>query len=179
MDLSHPEAWCARAVELGADAATIIDTGKIVTAEWVRMKCLYGCDDNGSYRTCPPNSPKPAYTRRLVDGFRRAVLLRGGPHRGRQSSDPMSRKLNDAALKLEGELFLAGFFKTWMMGAGPCDYCGACELDGPCVAPERARPSMEGCGIDVYTTVRNAGWELEVVQDEGDEYSFFALVLVD
>ena len=91
----------------------------------------------------------------------------------------MSRKLNDAALKLEGELFLAGFFKTWMMGAGPCDYCGTCELDGPCVAPERARPSMEGCGIDVFTTVRNTGWELDVVQDEGDEYSFFALVLVD
>jgi hypothetical protein len=31
----------------------------------------------------------------------------------------------------------------------------------------------------VFTTVRNAGWELEVVQDESDEYSFFALVLVD
>jgi len=38
---------------------------------------------------------------------------------------------------------------------------------------------MEGCGIDVFTTVRSAGWQLEVVQDEGDEYSFFALVLVD
>src|SRR5665647_793153 len=61
----------------GVGAATIIDTSRIVTAEWVRMKCLYGCDDNGSYRTCPPNSPEPAYTRRLVDGFRRAVLLRG------------------------------------------------------------------------------------------------------
>ena len=158
MDLSHPDAWCARAVGLGADAATVIDTGKIVTAEWVRMKCLYGCDDNGSYRTCPPNSPEPAATRRLVDGFRRAILLKGGPHRGRENSDPMSRKLNDAALKLEGELFLAGFFKAWTMGAGPCDYCGTCELDGPCVAPERARPSMEGCGIDVFTTVRNAGW---------------------
>src|SRR5450759_5383681 len=58
MDLSHPEAWCARAVELGADVATTIDPNKIVTAEWVRMKCLYGCDDNGSYRTCPPHSPE-------------------------------------------------------------------------------------------------------------------------
>ena len=38
---------------------------------------------------------------------------------------------------------------------------------------------MEGCGIDVFTTVRNAGRTIEVVQDEGDEYRFFALVLVD
>ena len=179
MDLTTPDTWCARAVELGADAATVIATGKIVTAEWVRMKCLYGCDDNGSYRTCPPNSPAPPQTRRLVDEFQRALLLRVGPLRGRQNSDPMSRKLNDATLKLEGELFLAGFHKAWMMGAGPCDYCGTCELTEPCVAPERARPSMEGCGIDVFTTVRNAGWSIEVVQDEGDAYSYFALVLVD
>ena len=47
------------------------------------------------------------------------------------------------------------------------------------MAPERARPSMEGCGIDVFTTVRTAGWRIEVAQDEDDEYSFFALVLVD
>ena len=85
----------------------------------------------------------------------------------------------DTALKLEGELFLAGFFKTWAMGAGPCDHCGTCELEGPCVAPERARPSMEGCGIDVFATVRNAGRTIDVVWDEGDEYRFFALVLVD
>ena len=119
MDMSHPEAWCARAVELGADAATIIDTGKIVTAEWMRMKCLYGCDDNGSYRTCPPNSPEPAYTRRLVDGFRRAVLLRSGPHRGRQNSDPMSRKLNDASLKLEGGALPGGILQDVDDGRGP------------------------------------------------------------
>jgi hypothetical protein len=38
---------------------------------------------------------------------------------------------------------------------------------------------MEGCGIDVFTTVSNAGWKIAVAQDEDDEYSFFALVLVD
>ncbi len=179
MDLQQPDSWCARALELGADGATAVATSAIVTAEWVRMKCLYGCDDNGSYRTCPPNAPDPGHTRRLLDEFSRALLLRGGPHHGRALSDPMSRKLNDAALKLEGELFLAGFYKAWMMGAGPCDYCGTCELESPCVAPERARPSMEGCGVDVFATVRNAGWQIEVVADEDDAYSFFALVLVD
>jgi hypothetical protein len=38
---------------------------------------------------------------------------------------------------------------------------------------------MEGCGVDVFTTVRNADRAIEVVRDEGDEYRFFALVLVD
>jgi hypothetical protein len=38
---------------------------------------------------------------------------------------------------------------------------------------------MEACGIDVFATVRAAGWEIEVVRDRGDEYRFFALVLID
>ena len=91
----------------------------------------------------------------------------------------MSRRLNDAAYGLEGAPFLTGFHEAWMMGAGPCDVCASCHVEGPCVRPERARPSMDGCGIDVFTTVRNAGWTIEVVQDECDEYRYFACVLVD
>ena len=66
-----------------------------------------------------------------------------------------------------------------MMGAGPCDICSACADGKECPTPEKARPSMEGCGVDVYTTVRNAGRQIEVVKDKDDEYRFFALVLAD
>jgi len=38
---------------------------------------------------------------------------------------------------------------------------------------------MEACGIDVFTTVHAAGWEIEVVRNRTDDYRFFALVLVD
>ena len=38
---------------------------------------------------------------------------------------------------------------------------------------------MEACGVDVFTTVRNAGWEIDVVRTHESEYRFFALVLVD
>ena len=58
MDLQRPESWCARALELGADGATVIATSAIVTAEWVRMKCLYGCTPGGCLN-CPPHSPTP------------------------------------------------------------------------------------------------------------------------
>ncbi|HTX70182.1 MAG TPA: DUF2284 domain-containing protein [Thermoleophilia bacterium] len=44
--------------------------------------------------------------------------------------------------------------------------------------PEKARPSMAGCGVDVFTTVRNTGRTIDVVPDEGGEYRF-ALVLLD
>ena len=179
MDLSRPEDWWRRALQLGADAATVMAADGVVAAEWVRMKCLWGCDEPGVRRTCPPNLPPVETTRRLIGEYSRAVLLEVGPIVGAEAGDPESRRLNDAALALERDLFLAGHFKAWMLGAGPCDLCDACARGKECPTPEKARPSMEGCGIDVFTTVRNAGRTIEVVREESDEYRFFALVLVD
>jgi len=179
MDLSHPDQWCHRALQLGADAATPIDASAVVAAEWVRMKCLYGCDEPGRRKTCPPNLQPVAATKRLLAEFSRCVLLEVGPIVGSEDSDRESRRLNDAALALERDLFLAGFHKAWTMGAGPCELCDACVQGRDCPTPEKARPSMEGCGIDVFSTVRSAGRTIDVVRDEGDEYRFFALVLVD
>jgi predicted metal-binding protein len=178
-DLASLSRWRDRALELGADAATTLSADKIVAAEWVRMKCLFGCDEPGRRRTCPPHLPPVKTTTRLLAEFRRAILLRVGPIVGSERSDHEARRLNDTALALERELFLAGYQSTWTMGAGPCDLCDACAHGKECPTPEKARPSMEACGIDVFTSVRNAGWSIDVVRDEADEYSFFALVLVD
>ncbi len=179
MDLNRPEAWCQRALQLGVDAATIMAAEDVIAAEWVRMKCLFGCDEPGQHKTCPPNLPPIETTLRLLGEYRRAVLLEVGPIVGAENSDPESRRINDAALALERDLFLAGHHKAWMLGAGPCDLCESCAKGKDCPTPEKARPSMEGLGVDVFTTVRNAGRTIEVVRDEGDEYRFFALVLVD
>jgi len=179
MDLSRPDQWRHRALQLGVDAATAVDADTVVAAEWVRMKCLFGCDEPGIHRTCPPNLQPVATTQRLIAEYRRAVLLEVGPIVGREASGPESRRLNEAALALERDLFLAGHHKALMMGAGPCELCDACASGEQCPTPAKARPSMESCGVDVFTTVRNAGRTIDVVRDEGDEYRFFALVLVD
>ncbi len=179
MDLSHPDDWCRRALQLGADAATAVETDDVVAAEWVRMKCLFGCDEPRVRSTCPPNLQPVAVTQKLLSEYRKGVLLEVGPIVGEENRDPESHRLNDAALALERDLFLAGHHKAWTMGAGPCDLCESCAIGERCPTPERARPSMEGCGIDVFATVRNAGRTIDVVRDEDDEYRFFALVLVD
>lgn len=179
MDLVQAADWCERAVQLGVDDAVIIDADQVVAADWVRMKCLFGCDEPGLHKTCPPDLPPVDTTRRLLAEYRHAVLLHVGPISGREKSDPESRRVNDAALALERELFLAGHHKAWTMGCGPCDLCEACTKGRDCPTPEKARPSMEGCGVDVFTTVRNAGLQIHVVRDEDDTYDFFALVLVD
>lgn len=180
MDGVDLQRWCERARELGADGAIPIAPGDVVTAQWVRMKCLYGCDECGVRRTCPPGgTPSVDETRRVLDAYGSALLLRVGPIVGREKSGSESLRLNDLALALEREVFLAGSHKALMLGAGPCERCDACVRGDQCPTPEKARPSMEGCGVDVFSTVRAAGWTIDTVKDHAAPYSFFALLLVD
>jgi predicted metal-binding protein len=172
--------WIARATELGADAAQIIPTDQVVVAEWVRLKCQYGCGAYGSRLTCPPHSPPPEGTRRVLRHYRQALLLRmERPGGGWKEETRQRRQMSEVVAALERELFLAGYYRAWGMGAGPCRLCKECDPSSPCRFPHQARPSMEACGIDVYTTVRQAGWEIEVVQMLEAPFRLFGLVLME
>jgi predicted metal-binding protein len=65
------------------------------------------------------------------------------------------------------------------MGCGFCTRCGKCDITGKCVHPERARPSMESCGIDVYQTARMSGLPIEVVRDHQQERDVYGLILIE
>lgn len=43
-----------KAKELGAIEAKIVPSHQIIVAHWVRLKCMYGCNDYGKWRTCLP-----------------------------------------------------------------------------------------------------------------------------
>ncbi len=45
--------------------------------------------------------------------------------------------------------------------------------------PKLARPSMEGSGIDVYATCRNAGIDLKPVARKGDYIKYIGMLLLD
>ncbi len=156
------------AEELGAARAKVINPSSVAVAEWVRMKCRYGCGGYGGSRCCPPHSPEPAVTRRMLAEYRRAILVEAG-----------RKKPRDFVPDLERDLFLAGYYKAFGFASGPCRLCRGCDPEDPCRHPDRARPAMEACGIDVFATVRAAGWEIEVVRTEEDTPHFFGLVLVD
>lgn len=52
----------------------LISTDKIEVAEWVRWKCRYGCKAYGKHLTCPPYTPTPDETRKLINGYEKAVI---------------------------------------------------------------------------------------------------------
>lgn len=161
-----------RAVDLGADDAKIIKTGTIVTGPWVRWKCKYGCDGYNSGLCCPPNTPDYRETRELVDSYEKALLVHCTDDANR------TKDLTDIVVTLEREVFLAGHFKAFSLGAGPCNLCGECSME-VCRHPEKARPSMESCGIDVFTTARNNGYTIEVLKDHSCTMNRFGLVLIE
>ncbi|KUK14394.1 MAG: Uncharacterized protein XD52_0333 [bacterium 42_11] len=148
----------------------LINPKEVVTAEWVRLKCQYGCDGYGLCLTCPPYSPEPSRTRKILDSYSIAALL--WQPRGWQN-------LRRVCAELEREIFLSGYYKSFAMPSGPCELCEECALKYPCNHPELARPSMEACGIDVYATVRKFGLPIEVVKDETCMANYYGLLLIE
>jgi predicted metal-binding protein len=170
-----------RALELGASDAAVLAASEVVTAEWVRLKCLYGGCTAGRCLTCPPHSPEPALTRQLLDEYERVLLLRlDVPAAEAGDWLAWSRRLAAIALALERELFLSGHYRAFALAGGrPCDLDKPCGQPQDCTARSQVRPGPVGCGIDVFATSANAGWPLAVVRAAGDAYHLVALVLID
>ena len=172
------ESFCKRAKEMGIDGAKIIDSGSVVTADWVRMKCQYGCPGFGESLCCPPRTPTPDMTRKVIDSYQKAILL----HQRLSNQKRrwvVAKNFSKSIVRLEIEMFLDGYYKAWSMGSSPCDLCKKCNLSGPCQHGLEARPSMEACGIDVFKTARGNGFPIEVVRTRDDEMNIFGLVLVE
>jgi predicted metal-binding protein len=148
----------------------IISPVEVETAAWVRLKCQFGCDGYGLCLVCPPFTPTPQQMREVLDGYRRAVLLHCTPQ----------ADVKAIVAELEREIFLKGFFKAFGLGAGPCYFCKECNLkERQCRHAERARPAMEACGIDVFSTVKKVGFPIEVVHSSHQCPNYYGLILVD
>ncbi|MEN6561238.1 MAG: DUF2284 domain-containing protein [Acidobacteriota bacterium] len=158
-----------------------IDPADIVLAEWVRMKCLYGCGEYGRNACCPPNAPPIEECERFIREYRRCAVFHFAKKVERpEERHAWSRKLNLELVHLEQELFKSGFVKAFLL---PFDSCGIClECPGTraaCKEPKLARPSPDALGIDVFTTVRRIGYPIEVLSDYGQEMNRYAFLLLD
>lgn len=161
-------AFIPRALKFGARAAKAVKASSVATAPWVRLKCQFGCGGYGSSLCCPPRTPTPEEMRKVIDSYSRAILF--------EVKLQESKKI---AVKLERDLFLAGYYRALGLGAGPCRLCRECAFGKGCRHPYQARPAMEACGIDVYKTARANGFVIEVVRNHRDPQHYFGLVLVE
>lgn len=155
--------------------AVVIKTSEVFTAPWVRMKCQFGCAGYGETLCCPPHTPTPDEMRKILDSYTHGLLL----HVHWTKNYKMVNRFNDTIVDLERAIFLDGYYKVWALGSGPCDRCEKCNIPRGCVHAEMARPSMEGCGIDVFKTARGQGLPINVVQNHIQERDIYGLVLIE
>ncbi|MBI5115758.1 DUF2284 domain-containing protein [Candidatus Poribacteria bacterium] len=165
-DLRQLEAF---AKKQGAVVAKGIPVGKVVTDERVYYKCMYGCPLYGSSKMCPPNTPRPQDFERALRKYSWGVLVKTRPH-----------KINDIVVEVEKRAFSMGYYLALGLRGGPCPLCKECtEPAEPCRHPEKARPSMEALGIDVFATLKNARIPAELKKDTEEEWFFHGLILVE
>jgi predicted metal-binding protein len=157
-----------------------INPKDIVVAHWVRVKCTFGCGDYG-LGTCPPNTPPVNECESFFKEYESGLIIRFSKFVNKNSypsdwSDEMTNKLMD----VERKIFLAGFYKAFLLNQSCCEICKDCagnRLD--CKDKMKSRPSPEGFAVDVYKTVRNTGMNINVVADNPAEVTRIAILLIE
>jgi predicted metal-binding protein len=153
--------------------AKYISPSDIIVAEFVALKCRYGCRGYGKRFSCPPYAPTPAETRAILAEYQHALMVCFTERDGFESYTPphgnpktTAAWVHRAMLALERHAFLAGYYKAFSFSAHPCSICERCVLkDGGtiCAARDQVRPSMEASGIDVYATAKKIGFIIETL----------------
>lgn len=157
-----------------------IDPRRIVVAQWVRMKCMYGCSGFGS-AACPPNTPSVEDCRQFFSDYRESVIF----HFVRALDDPekrhdWGRETNARLMALERAVFLYGFYKAFMLPADTCSLCPDCAPTRvECRHQMTARPTGEGLAVDVFATARQHGYPIDVLCDRTQEMNRYAFLLVE
>lgn len=174
------EVWQRRARAAGADDARPLAATDIVFGDWVRLKCRYGCPDFGRRLSCPPHTPALAELRPALAGYRSALLV-WVEVEGAGAEPAARRRLHEALQELERLAFVDGRPQALALGVGPCLWCDdePCPTDGSCRHRERLRPSLSGCGIDVFATAAGAGVPLSVAADEQAAFKLLGLLLIE
>ncbi len=165
----------------GCESFRWMDPREIVVAQWVRMKCAYGCDGYGRNASCPPNTPSVDECRRFFAEYQTAVMVHF-EKRVEQPEDrrPWARQMNQLLLKLERDVFLQGHPKAFALYMDNCRVCAECEAKlVDCRSPESIRPAPEAMAVDVFSTAHAAGFPIEVLTDYTQPMNRYGFLLVE
>jgi predicted metal-binding protein len=170
------ERYKARALELGATRAAILQAEDIPVDERVTLKCrIPRCFGYGAGAHCPPHTLKPSELQELLKKYHWAVFFILDVPPEVIVRDKATIKERVAAYQqvfkmvseVESMAFYDGHYLAFGFAAGSCrhTFCGQQEncqaLEGKrCRFSLRSRPSMEAVGIDVYQMVARLGWEI-------------------
>lgn len=157
-----------------------IDPQEISVAQWVRVKCEFGCSDYG-LGACPPNTPTVDECRNFFKDYNQGLVIRLTKLADKDNyPSDWSGEMTNKLLELERKIFLAGFQKAFLLNQTCCCLCKDCSGDRVnCRDKRKSRPSPEAFAVDVYKTVRNIGMEINVVNENPSEMNRIAILLIE
>jgi predicted metal-binding protein len=153
----------------------------MVIAHWVRMKCMFGCKEYGKNACCPPNTLSVDECKSFFRDYTECVVF----HFEKQFENPEDRHewtkgINQRLLRLEREVFLANNPKVFLLFMDSCALCENCAGDrSKCKNKKSARPTPEAMAIDVFSTVKQLGYPIEVLSDYSKTMNRYAFLLVE
>jgi len=158
-----------------------LDPAQIVVSQWVRMKCQFGCPHFARAASCPPNTLSVDDCRQFFREYQRAVAI----HFEHVAPDAAARRTwsartNRALAAVERQAFLAGYPKAFVLFMDSCHLCAECVPQrAECKEPALSRPSPESMAVDVFATVRQVGYPIEVLTDVTTPMNRYAFLLIE
>ncbi len=167
----HAKPFVELAIKLGAEHALPFKTEQIVFDPRTILKCMFGCSDWGKGNTCPsrPGSLRPWEYQKLFQRYAWGILV--------HCTD---KKLSqDISFEIEKQAFLKGYYFAFSLS--DCAICRECQghLGRDCANPKKARPAMQGVGIDVFKTVHAFGLPLETLKDQNQPQNWYSAVFIE
>ena len=158
-----------------------INSENIIISQWVRFKCLFGCNEYGKNASCPPNVPSIEECREFFGDYKDIVVLHFEKHvENPEDRHKWGKKINKELLKLEREIFISGYRKTLLLFMDSCSLCNKCPgIRAECKHLEESRPSPESLGMDVFATVHSVGYPIDVLKDYREAMNRYAFLLID
>jgi len=168
----------------GLNAIFPFNIDKIAVAEWVHLKCRYGCNHYNTNWCCPPATPDPDKVRAILTEYATALLLVGTNNCSDFYLNNERKRISQVrcwkgTISLERMLFLEGYYKAFSLVGECCALCKECAYPDDCRFPQEKRPSVESFSIDVIGTLKNLGTTSEVATKTCETYSYYGIILLE
>ncbi|HPJ02669.1 MAG TPA: DUF2284 domain-containing protein [Candidatus Limiplasma sp.] len=166
----------------GARNAAVVGNDQIVLSTDFREICKgNACGNYGQCYMCPPDVGEIDDLMARLRTFQTGILYQA-VYSLEDSYDFEGMQAAGAAFNRTSQVIhdkvLEGFNLPFLhLAAGGCRICEVCaKRDGqPCREPDKALPSLEAYGVDVYRTATNAG--LKYINGQ-DTVTYFGMLLV-
>jgi predicted metal-binding protein len=170
--------------QYGLESILPFDIRELVVAQWVNLKCRYGCSQFKANWSCPPATPDINEVRAVLSEYSTALMLVGSQNRNDFYRDSNRNRTDQVkywkgTVSLERMLFLQGYDKAISLVSGACSLCKKCAYPAACRFPAEKRPTVESFCIDLIGTLKNLDVETHVAMELNETFKYYSIILLD